>query len=221
MALSHSPQISLNGLVLCLDAGNTKSYPGSGTTWTDVSGKGITGTFGGSTSYSSANGGALVFNGGTDNVFASGIVSGNQYTWAAWVNSSSVSTEQNILSMNGPYFMRITNSTVRFNILTSGGWLFQQGTTTLSNNTWYYLTMVFDSANSLWKGYINGVQEFSVTKTGTHAYSPFYVYIGYTPQVGENAPFNGKIAAIQYYNRALTATEVSQNFNALRGRYGI
>lgn len=44
MALAHSPKIITDGLVLCLDAGNTKSYPGSGTTWTDLSGQGNNGT---------------------------------------------------------------------------------------------------------------------------------------------------------------------------------
>jgi hypothetical protein len=219
MACFEGPSIVRDNLVFHLDAGNTKSYPGTGSTWSDLSGYGNNGTFSGSTVYSSVNGGALSFNGGTDSVYASGIISGQQYTWAAWINSSSIANDQNILSMNGPYFMRITGSTVRFNILTSGGWLFQQGTTILSSNTWYYLTMVFDSANGLWKGYINGVPEFSVSKTGTQGYGSFYVYIGYTPQGGENAPFYGKIATIQYYNASLTNTQILQNYNAHRSRF--
>ena len=123
--------------------------------------------------------------------------------------------------MNGPYFMRITGSTVRFNVLAGGTWLFQQGTTVLSNNTWYYLSMVYDYAASTWSGYINGKAEFSVAKSGTLSVTSFYGYIGYTPEVGEQAAFNGKISAIQIYNRALSATEVLQNFNALKGRYGL
>ena len=66
MALSHSPRIVTNGLVLALDAANIKSYPGSGTTWTDLSGIGNNGTLTNGPTYSSANGGSLVFN-GTDN----------------------------------------------------------------------------------------------------------------------------------------------------------
>ena len=168
--------------------------------------------------------GTFSFNGGTDSLLISGLPASQNFTWSAWVNSSAVSGAQNIISMNGPYFMRITGSTVRFNVLTDiGSWLFQQGTTTLSNNTWYYLTMIYDQVAGLWKGYINGTQEFSVAKTGAinSGYATFYAYIGYTPQGGENAPFNGKIATIQYYNRALSSGEVLQNFNALRGRYGV
>lgn len=163
------------------------------------------------------------FNGGTDTAYISNTIPipNNSFTISAWVNSSAVSGAQNILSMNGPYFMRITGSTVRFNVLAGGTWLFQQGTTVLSNNTWYYLSMVYDYAASTWSGYINGKAEFSVAKSGTLSVTSFYGYIGYTPEVGEQAAFNGKISAIQIYNRALSAAEVKQNFNALRGRYGL
>jgi uncharacterized delta-60 repeat protein len=66
MALSHSPQISLNGLVLCLDAANSKSYPGSGTTWTDLSGNGNNGTLTNGPTFDSDNLGSLVFDGVDD-----------------------------------------------------------------------------------------------------------------------------------------------------------
>ena len=58
----------MNGLVLALDAANTKSYPGSGTTWTDLSGRGNTGTLTNGPTYSSANGGSIVFDGTNDYV---------------------------------------------------------------------------------------------------------------------------------------------------------
>jgi hypothetical protein len=123
--------------------------------------------------------------------------------------------------MNGPYFMRILGSKVRFNVLAGGVWLFQNGTTTLSSNTWYNLAMVYNYDTSLWIGYINGEQEFSVAKSGLLGYATFYGYIGYTPEGGEQSNFFGNISAINYYNRALSAAEILQNFNALRGRYGI
>jgi len=47
------------------------------------------------------------------------------------------------------------------------------------------------------------------------------LYIGYTLAVGEQAGFNGNISQVSIYNRALSAQEISQNFNATRGRYGI
>ena len=68
MALSHSPSIITQNLVLCLDAGNSKSYPGSGTTWTDLSGNGNNGTLRNSPTYSVDNLGKIVFDGVDDDI---------------------------------------------------------------------------------------------------------------------------------------------------------
>lgn len=167
--------------------------------------------------------GTFSFTGGTERLDISNTIGpiSNNFSISAWVNSTNIAATQNIVSMNGPYFMRIDGSKVRFNVLAGGTWLFQPGTTTLSSNTWYNFTMVYNYDSSLWIGYINGMQEFSVAKTGTVASSSFYGYVGYTPQGGEQSNFFGQIAAVQYYNRALSATEVTQNFEAVRGRYGI
>jgi hypothetical protein len=171
--------------------------------------------------YSSSN--TFSFNGGTQRMDISNTIGpiSNNFTISAWINSTDIAATQNILSMNAPYFMRITNSRVRFNVFAAGTWLFQNGTTVLSSNTWYYFTMVYNFDASLWIGYINGELEFSVAKSGTLPTSTFYGYVGYTPQAGEQSNFFGQIATVQYYNRALTQIEVRQNFNALRGRFGI
>lgn len=68
MALNHSPKIVTNGLVLYLDAANQKSYPGSGTTWTDLSGNGNTGTLTNGPTFSANNNGGIVFDGANDYV---------------------------------------------------------------------------------------------------------------------------------------------------------
>ena len=68
MSLFHSPSLVTSGLVLCLDAGNPKSYPGSGTTWTDLSGRGNHGTLVNGPTFNSANGGSIVFDGSNDYV---------------------------------------------------------------------------------------------------------------------------------------------------------
>lgn len=176
------------------------------------------------TSTTFSSNGAFSFNGGTQRMDLASTIGpmGNNWTISAWINSTNISATQNILSMNGPYFMRLDGSKIRFNVLTDT-WLFQPGTTTLSSNTWYFLTMVWNGTANTWTGYINDVQEFSVSKSGSMnaAYSNFYGYVGYTPQGGEQSNFFGQIPVALYYNRALSAEEVRQNFNALRGRYGI
>ena len=99
MSLYHSPQISLNGLVLCLDAANPKSYPGSGTTWTDLSGNGNNGTLVNGVGYSSDNLGSLVFDGANDYVNAGNLGSFySQGTISYWMNSSAVENFRNPLS---------------------------------------------------------------------------------------------------------------------------
>jgi hypothetical protein len=88
MGVYAGPEINESGLVLCLDAGNTKSYPGSGTTWTDLSGNGNTGTLVNGPTYSSANGGSIVFDGSNDYIqtnFNYSLTSSNtEFTCAAW-----------------------------------------------------------------------------------------------------------------------------------------
>lgn len=175
------------------------------------------------TSPSYNSNGAFSFNGGTERMdFAQTIgPMVNNWSISAWINSTNISATQNILSMNGPYFMRLDASKVRFNVLTDT-WLFQPGTTTLSSNTWYFLTMVWNGTAGTWTGYINDAQEFSVSKSGSNAaFSNFFGYVGYTPDAGEQSNFFGQIPVVLYYNKALTASEVKQNFNALRGRYGV
>jgi hypothetical protein len=66
MSLSHSPSIVTNGLVFCLDAANSKSYPGTGTDWTDLSGNQINGILTNGPAYNSSNGGSIVFDGIND-----------------------------------------------------------------------------------------------------------------------------------------------------------
>ena len=219
MGVFAGPEIAESGLVLALDAGNLKSYPTTGTTWTDLSGRGNTGTLTNGPTYSSANGGSLVFDGVDDRVDVLNPGISQTFTVSAWVNCSNVASSNNIVSKNGPYFMRIVNSKVRFNVLTSvGSWLFQNGTTTLSNNIWYNFSMTYDS--SFFKGYINSNLEFNTAKTGSISTNNG-LHIGYTPAAGEQAGFNGNIAQVSIYNRALTAQEIQQNFNATRSRFSI
>jgi hypothetical protein len=219
MGLGHSPSIVRDGLVLYLDAANPKSYPGSGTSVTDLSFLGNGGTLVNGTTYSSAEGGSFVFDGVNDAINCNNPGLPQTFTVSSWVKCTNVAASNNIVSKNGPYFMRIVNSVVRFNVLTSiGSWLFQNGTTTLINNVWYNLVMVYDGV--FFKGYINSNIEFSTVKTGD-IQSNSALYIGYTPAGGEQAGFNGNIAQVSIYHRALTVEEIKQNFNATRGRYGI
>ena len=213
------PHIIQDGLILALDASSKRSYPGTGLIWTDLSGENHTAnlTSGGAT-FSTINNGVLVFDGTTsDRIDVTNPGISQQFSVSSWVYCTNVASSNNIVSKNGPYFMRIVSSKVRFNVL-AGSWLFQNGTTILTNNTWYNLAMVYDG--STWKGYINGEQEFSTSKTGTIT-SNAPLYIGYTPAGGEQAGFNGNIARVSIYDKALLPSEVLQNYNALKSRFSL
>jgi len=211
--------------MLCLDAGDPKSYNGSGTTWTDRSGRGNNGTLGGDVGFSSNNGGYLTFDGAsdTDSSIQVAVTDFNTtqmtgITMSAWVKSNNISTAQNIISRNGPYFMRIVGSKLRMGIFT-GSWLFADGPTTLSSDTWYNFVITWDETTA--KSYINGVLEDTRSKSGSFPAGSSNQYLGYTPAAGQQGPFDGQMAKIEIYDGALTAVQVTQNFNAIKGRFGI
>ena len=96
MAIKHSPRIVTDGLVLYLDAANTKSYPGSGTTWTDISGKSNNGTLTNGPTFDSGNKGTIVFDGSNDYVSETSGLSDSllQGDWSIsfWANFDVVNT---------------------------------------------------------------------------------------------------------------------------------
>jgi hypothetical protein len=202
----YTPLVT-NGLVFNMDASFVPSYPRNGTTWYDISSLGNSGTLVNGPYFDST--GSLVFDGADDSVYCTNFGISQTFTVSSWIKCTNVSGENNIVSKNGPYFMRISNSKVRFNVLTDSGWLFQNGTTTLLNNKWYNLVMTYDGSS--FKGYINSVLEFNTSKTGSIvSNAPFY--IGYTPEAGENGGFYGNISSVMVHNRSLTLSEILQNY---------
>jgi hypothetical protein len=199
-----------NGLVFNMDASILLSYPRNGTTWYDISTSANSGTLVNGPSYDSI--GVMSFDGSDDSIYCTNFGISQTFTVSSWVRCTNVAGENNIVSKNGPYFMRISNSKVRFNLLTdTGGWLFQNGTTTLLNNKWYNLVMTYDGSS--FKGYINSNLEFSTSKTGSIVHNSNF-YIGYTPEPGENGGFNGNIMSVMVHNRSLSSTEILQNYYA-------
>jgi len=231
MALAHSPRIVTDGLVLCLDAGNTKSYPGSGTTWTDLSGNGRNGVLTNGPTYSN---GSLVFDGTDDRVVITNnelarIGTGN-HTITAWVNNDIV-TEEDFIgtgTSQGDVLLMIFIQAGGG----AGGFRGHAWSSTGSSNTidspraigtgnWNMLTQ-----RVTWGGNIDLFENGVLTKTqvlsgGAPTSSRTKFIIGSRTDGGSGGHFDGRIANVQAYNRALTATEIQQNFNALRGRFSI
>ena len=232
MGLAHSPRIVTDGLVLALDAGNTKSYPGSGTSWTDLSGNGNNGTLENDVGYDSGNGGALSFDGTDDyaTLSSSQIAPGTgAFTWNFWAKhiptaETGVGTKSVLFSGTGSNTLY---GAVYMDSLTYGVFYYATGYRiadydTAFNDQWWHIAFVGNggvSGSRTLKLYRNGVQAGS-----TYTYD--YNFTSTTPYIGRNHSYapevmRGFMANATYYNRELTASEVEQNYNALRGRFGI
>lgn len=230
--INSSQQIVTNGLVLDYDIAQLRSYPTTGTSVTDLSGNNNTGTLTNGVAFNSANGGSLVYDGINDyvNIPSNSIFNVTNISISAWFNINLLLTNQNIISrgftaLTLPYvsFVLKMNSSSPFNKcsmeLSIGGTnrtLIQNST--LSINNWYNIVGTYDGTTL--KSYINGSQDINtLTSVGSITAYNTPVSIGRSQLAGQY--FNGKIAQTQIYNRALTATEVTQNFNANRSRYGL
>ena len=228
MGLAHSPKIITDNLVLCLDAANTKSYGGSGNTWTDLSGEGYNGTTFGATHTSGVDG-YFDFDGLDDRVtIDSGIrstvgqfvaTSSNPFSISIWFEPTTSDTSRNCMFSKANGFGSAGNIFLEY----AGTKLSSviRGTETADfytslTNSWHEVAICWDGTT--FKSYVNGsfVSNLSV---GTATSQDTDVKIGNSG--GGNEPFDGKISNVKVYTKALTATEVAQNFNALRGRYGI
>ena len=238
MSYKYGPSIVTDGLVFYVDAGNSKSYPGSGTTWSDLIG-GKNGTLepvDGPTS-NSANGGSIVFDGADDlvdfgtNVLHLGI---QDMTISAWVKLASgptgyVAIVSKAYAGNGDrYFMGLNvDNKVALLISNPSAPTISTGNTALSVGTWYFITGVWDRSGNA-SIYIDGVAD-TVSNADISAYSsdditdstlPFRIgsYAG-TDKTSPLLLWPGDIATAMLYFRTLSSTEILQNYNALKNRF--
>ena len=237
MGLVHHPNVVTDGLVCCWDAGNRRSYTGAGTTWTDPVG-GQNGTFSGHTSFNSAKGGCLDFDGTDDYVsvpdsdYLDSITSAITVSvWVYWSSDaniiSTIISKDSTGSWGSPYAswnMRLRHGTgswgtdtVEFwaaGSYTTGGNFFSSSS--IPRDTWTHIVGTYDGANQ--KIYINGVLDATDAQTAAIAATSYPLYIGVNSgSVSED--FEGSLANISIYNRALSADEVSQNYEALKPRF--
>jgi hypothetical protein len=227
MAGSNGPRIVTNGLVLHLDAADRKSYPGSGTSWFDLSGNNNTCTLINGPTFSSLNNGSIVFDGTNDYVTRSSVVTNLSagVSMEMMFKSTDMNSRgqgfmtYNVNLVNYINFYTPGNGKLRWEAFptanVSGGYVFSSNT--LSNNTWYHALGTYNS-NGTSVLYINGSNVASASFTAGSYSSTYTTLFELGSWVGL---LSGSIAIARIYNRALTASEVLQNFNATRGRFGI
>ena len=236
MGIARGPKIVTSGLLLALDAADKNSYAGSGTAWRDLSGNSNNGTLTNGPTFSAGNQGSIVFDGTND--YVDTVNTGTTFQFAnvtftvsLWIKTTS-STGGVIISKGA------TASTA--------GWLFQfdssgtvSGTTkgsdgtntynrtstaTVNNNIWRNIVSVY-TTNTTTLGsnttsiYIDGVLSNGTGTLGGAVYATTTdtIQIGRRPT---GAYWSGSVSNIQIYNRALSATEVLQNYNATKSRFG-
>jgi hypothetical protein len=236
MALNYGPTIVTDGLVLALDAADINSYPGSGTAWYDISGNGYIGTLTNGPTFNLENRGKIILDGTNDFINVSSPQSlnpgANSFTIDCWL-------KQNDLGYNGIVEARGTNlhgflfilnypgsgaASFFLNTTTESGQNVYSSTTSgfSSTTAWINATVVINRASEIIKFYNNGVQEgsdVSITSGGTVDPGS-----GYSYEIGSDLggpEMNGDIAILKHYNRALTAKEIQQNYNATKTRFGL
>jgi hypothetical protein len=221
---SISSGIITDGLVLWLDAGITPSYPGSGTTWTDLSGNRNDGTLTNGPTYNSTNEGSISFDGVDDHVpTSSNPAFSNQLTIQIWINQTAI-PGSNIWILGRELCYRLIYDNINrfhFALATANNTWYSAGTVIqFAGNTgvWNHVVATYDGSNL--RLYINGI----LVRTGA-AISGNIVSSGsnFTLMKGENGLVNGKgqIGNVSIYNRALSSDEVLQNFNAQKARFGL
>jgi hypothetical protein len=232
MAYFHSPQIVKDGLVLLLDAANTKSYPGSGTTWFDKSGNGNNGTLTNGPTFSSDNLGSIVFDGVNDyiSITTSQLRFGNsdQYTLDFFVKLPHSTSNRTIFSNgnlstpgNGIWFFKRRSgldNKLTFHGFSTNPRIDLVSTNILPDNQFCSVSLTFDGVSN-YTIYINGQVENTLS---TNQISPATgnSFIAAT-EIGPANFLEGDVYSAKIYNRALSEAEIFQNYNATKGRFGL
>ena len=237
MSIGYGPRVVTDGLVLALDAADTNSYPGSGTSIIDLTGSGENGTMTNMNASNHNSDGYFTFD-GTDEYFT--VTKSNfftsysqQITMEAWVYIPSSATWSN--GNFGNIFTRgyydgshglwrgQTDNRIVFFCRQTGDSSAVQSVADISRDTWYHLVGVWNGGTKI---YVNG--ELIDSDSGSLGDTENSGSLG-SFEIGRNTAasgnlgnyFEGRQAAHKIYDRELTASEVKQNFNALRGRFGI
>jgi hypothetical protein len=219
-----------DGLVLDLDAAKKDSYPTTGTTWSDISGNSYTGSLTNGPTFNSLNGGSIVFDGTNDYVDCGNILNlaFNNATIFAWIKTTANQDYAAIAgkpwfgSKAGRYSIHTRTGGALGIIIQGSGNVEATSTTGLINTgNWVHVVGVINRSTGV-TAYVNSIQVATTAgdTSATNFSTTDSFTVGYYSNNGSGY-FNGNISQVQFYNRALSAAEVLQNYNASKGRYGL
>jgi len=231
MGFYRGPQIVKEGLVLALDAANIKSYPGTGTVWKDLSGNGNNGTLVNGPTFDSGNNGSIVFDGVNDYVNCGTSLSIlNNITAQCWIKTTSAIQQvfigkwDNLINQRSWYIGTFTSGgNLQVILSATGDSNFNRYTGSVINDgNWKNVCFTFSSGTILF--YVNGASD-SVTQIGSNTVNSLFnstakLLLGANAD-GTSNFLNGSVSTSLIYNKVLSATEVLQNYNATKTRYGL
>jgi hypothetical protein len=221
----YSPRIVTSGLVLALDAADKLSYRGSGTTWRDLSGNNNTGTLTNGPTFSAGNMGSIVFDGVDDyvncgnnsSINLTSYITLSTWTKKAYGSSASVAIDKGRDNYGAwSLLFDVVANKVEFHCRISGTNSSVVSNTSYGNNIWTNITAVFTGTNLLI--YINGRLDNTTNISGIIGTNAIDFSIG---KANDGFNWGGRVANVLMYNTALSATDVLNNYNAVKSRFGL
>lgn len=230
MSYYYGPSLVKDGLVLCLDAANPKSYVSGSTTIYDLSGNNNTGSLVNGPTYTTNGKGGIVFDGVNDYVSVnntSTLRPSSEMTVIMWVKPTSITPNWVNLFGQNPYtggyliFLETGGEKIRALQHISGTEYRCNTVYKISTNGYTHICFTFKTGDAI-RSYFNGVANMLKTlPAGTFEYNtsnPFYIA---GPIQYGNSPYNGITSMLAIYNKALTPSEILQHYNSTKGRYNV
>jgi len=216
MGIAYNTSIVSDGLVFAIDAGNTRSYSGSGLTAYGLIGP--NGSINNGTGFGTTNNGYFIFDGTNDHIefLPNSIYSMGDFTFLAWHKTTNKSGYSTILSIDdgngtGIIFYTTISSGVFRNWVAGQA---RNGNIDICTGVWNLVALTRSSGNCT--QFVNGVSDVTFSAPGSLSVSGRSLFVG---KILNELYYNGNISQVQIYNRALSAAEIKQNYNATKGRY--
>ena len=223
MAFRYSPKIVTDGLVLCLDAANTKSFVSGSTTWNDLTKNLNNGSLINGPTYSGLNGGSFNFDGLDDLIELPSITGLTDFTISLWFQSTGLGGTGSVIynSLIGQSSNRriLVSTQSSKAILVQMGGSNYQSTTPCPFNVWNNVTYTYDSINDIAQLYVNNIKQTSQSNSSV-TFNDVTFFLGSWSNPIADYAMKGYISSFFMYNRKLSDDEVTNNYNTLRGRFG-
>lgn len=221
ISVTLASTIVTDGLTLRLDAGNASSYPGTGTTWTDIAGTADNITLVNSPTYTSGTPAYFTFNG--SNQYGTGtnsVLTSTSYTKSVWFYLNANADNNIISSDTGGHYMFFQGGNKIYNGHSNWAGFPSNypSTATFSLNVWYNVTLTFNTTDGM-ALYINGNLDSTYTAIKTAFTGDGRTNVACYSPAGNL--LNGRVAKVYCYNRSLTAAEALQNYNADKSQFGL